>query len=82
MLKTTILYKEDMDISKYAKLIGYLKRKNQGYVPKISKNLNRKNIVKFFKDKMNEIYSLMKVTLQFLDFLDCNSCGYRRCLQD
>lgn len=37
MLKTTILYKEDMDISKYAKLIGYLKRKNQGYVPKISK---------------------------------------------
>jgi hypothetical protein len=37
MLKTTILYKEDVDISKYAKLIGYLKKKNQGYVPKISK---------------------------------------------
>lgn len=61
MLKTTIYYNENIDISKFLKLIGYLKNKNKGYIPKKSKILNREDIVEFFKNAPDETYLLMKV---------------------
>lgn len=54
MLKSTLNIKHKVDISKFAKLIAYLKRKNVGYVPKKSRVFTKENIDVFLKNAAND----------------------------
>lgn len=61
MLKTTITLRENVDISKFYKLIAFLKKKNEGYTPKKSKILDQKQVMDFLKNAPDETYLLSKV---------------------
>lgn len=65
MLKSTILVEKDVDISKFSKVIAYLKRKNAGFKPKKSKILSREQIDKFLLEAPDELYLLTKVCIIF-----------------
>ncbi|KAJ3663071.1 hypothetical protein Zmor_007380 [Zophobas morio] len=47
MLRSTISLKEDIDISKYYKLVAFIKRQNTAYKPKKSSVFSRAEITKF-----------------------------------
>ncbi|KAJ3661001.1 hypothetical protein Zmor_005426 [Zophobas morio] len=47
MLRSTISLKEDIDISKYYKLVAFIKRQNAAYKPKKSSVFSRAEITKF-----------------------------------
>lgn len=51
MIEASLLIKNDVDISKYHKLIAFLKRQNVGYCPKKSKSLTREQIDRKFLEK-------------------------------
>ncbi|CAH0556821.1 unnamed protein product [Brassicogethes aeneus] len=63
MLKTEISIKQNVDIKKYVNLIAFLKRKSDGYKPKKSKVLTKKEITKFLLDAGEEKFLCMKVIL-------------------
>ncbi|XP_031359091.1 uncharacterized protein LOC116182690 [Photinus pyralis] len=63
MLKATILVKKNIDISRFPKLIAFIKRQNDGYKPKKSKVLTREEMDRFLKDAPNDKYLLSKVVL-------------------
>ncbi|KAJ8976506.1 hypothetical protein NQ317_005464 [Molorchus minor] len=65
MLKATINLHNNIDISKYSRLIAFLKRKNDGYKPKKSKILSRDEIDVFLNNAPDDIYLMMKVSLIF-----------------
>lgn len=77
-LKSTLLINKNVDISKYAKLIAFLKRKSDGYVPKKSKILNRQQILKFVSEAPDDIYLVAKVSIHLTKtitvFLKLSSC--------
>ncbi|KAK4886064.1 hypothetical protein RN001_002335 [Aquatica leii] len=50
MLKSTLNLKHNVDISKYCKLIAYLKKQNVGYQPKKSSIFTKENIENFLKN--------------------------------
>lgn len=60
MLKSTLYIHENVDISKYPKLRGFLKRKNDGYKPKKSHVFEREEINNFFFNASDDAYLLMK----------------------
>lgn len=62
MLKATIKCKENIDISKFPQLIGFLKNRNKGYIPKKSQVLEREHILKFLAQAEDVTYLLIKVT--------------------
>lgn len=62
MLKAVLLLKQNLDISKFYKLIGYLKRKSAGYQPKKSKCFSRDQIDKFLLEAPDKEFLLMKVS--------------------
>lgn len=64
MLKSTIIIKNCVDISKYVKLRAFLKRKSEKYVPKQSKTLTPEEIQQFLKDAPDEKYLLVKVSFK------------------
>lgn len=55
MLKSTLAVKEDVNISKFSKLIAYLKRQNSGYKPKKSAVSSREEVSKFINEAPNSI---------------------------
>lgn len=61
MLKSTINIKNNIDISRYPKVIAFLKRKSVGYKPKKSKVLNKEEIDKFLSEAEDNIYLVTKV---------------------
>lgn len=63
MLKTTLKVYRNIDISKYSKLIAFLKSKCRTYKPKKAKILENKHITQFLKEAPDEKYLMMKVTL-------------------
>lgn len=60
MLRTTLDINEKIDISKFTKLIAFLKKKNTGYKPKKSSVFTREDIDKFLNEAPIE-YLLQKV---------------------
>jgi integrase len=63
MLKATINCNKKIDISKFPKLIGFLKSKNNGYRPKKSAVLEREEICKFLAEADDEMYLLIKTVM-------------------
>lgn len=66
MLKNTINLKHNVDMSKYPKLIAFLKRQAENYVPKKSSILTVENFNKFLTSAPDHIYLLIKVSEIFL----------------
>lgn len=62
MLKSCLILHENIDISKYAKLISYLKRKTANHIPKKSKILEEAHINTFIEQAPDEEFLLMKVS--------------------
>lgn len=61
----------NQDISKYYKLVAFLKRKGEGYRPKKSKILSSEQIDKFLAEAPDEIYLMQKVAAIFGVFGAC-----------
>lgn len=62
MLKSTVNLKHNVDMSKYLKLIAFLKRQAENYVPKKSSILTVENFNKFLTSAPDNIYLLIKVS--------------------
>lgn len=62
MLKATVNLHHNIDISKYSKLITFLKRRSDGYKPKKSKILSRNDIERFLKEAPDDLYLMIKVS--------------------
>lgn len=71
MIKASLLIKNNVDISKYHKLLAFLKRQNVGYRPKKSKILTREQIDKFLNEAPDTDYLMMKVAIIFGVFGAC-----------
>lgn len=54
MLRATLKIRENVDISKFSKLIAYLKKQNVGYKPKKSSIFSKENIDKFLQEAPEE----------------------------
>uniref|UniRef100_A0A6P7H825 Uncharacterized protein LOC114347331 n=1 Tax=Diabrotica virgifera virgifera TaxID=50390 RepID=A0A6P7H825_DIAVI len=66
MLKSTLSLKSNIDISKYNKLIMFIKKKEQVmYLPKKSKTLDKEQVQKFISDAPNDVFLMIKVALIF-----------------
>lgn len=63
MLNRTIKNNEDVDISKYTKLMAFLKKENVGYKPKKSNVLSQQDIQRFISEASDDTYLLEKVIL-------------------
>lgn len=61
MLKSCLILYENIDISKYAKLVSYLKRKTANRIPKKSKILEEAHINTFIEQAPDEEFLFMKV---------------------
>lgn len=66
MLKSTLAVKEDVDISKFSKLIAYLKRQNSGYKPKKSAVSSREEVSKFINEAPNSIILFNVLWLMYI----------------
>lgn len=73
MLKATLNVHDNIDISRYARLIAFLKRKSDGYKPKKSKILSREEIELFLREAPDDLYLMMKVSSNFM-FSQCSVC--------
>jgi len=56
-----IIVYRDIDISKFSKVIAFLKRHSEGYIPEKSSIFTRKEIQRFFASAPDESYLLHKV---------------------
>lgn len=61
MLKSTININENIDITRYSKLVPFLKKKSVGYRSKKSKVLTRDDVQRFLVEADDENYLLIKV---------------------
>ena len=61
MVKSTLNLNDGIDISKYAKLVAFLKSKNAGYRPKKSLVFSREDMNRFLTEAPDHEYLLMKV---------------------
>ncbi|KAF2904231.1 hypothetical protein ILUMI_01943 [Ignelater luminosus] len=64
-LKSTLSINNNVDISKYSKLIAYLKNKSVGYKPRKSKTFSREKVYKFLEDAPDKHFLMHKVALIF-----------------
>lgn len=62
MIKSTLIANENLDISRFPRLVAFLKKQSIGYEPKQSKTLTREEINLFMKEACNEKYLLTKVS--------------------
>lgn len=69
MIKAVILVKENVDISRFPKLLAFLKRNSEGYKPKKSKVFTKSEINKFMLEAPDKDYLLMKVIILTLIFI-------------
>lgn len=63
MLKSTLKLYNQIDIGMYAKLVAFLKRNSEHYVPKKAKILTNENIQKFLNEAPDNSFLAMKVSL-------------------
>uniref|UniRef100_A0A1B6D397 Tyr recombinase domain-containing protein n=1 Tax=Clastoptera arizonana TaxID=38151 RepID=A0A1B6D397_9HEMI len=63
MLKSTIHLQLDIDISKYDKLLAFLKHQNVGYKSKKSKTLTHNEVIKFIQEAPDDIFLMKKLVL-------------------
>lgn len=63
MLKSCMIVYDNIDISKYAKLMAFLKRNSDGYKAKKSKILTRDQIDSFLSQANDDEYLMIKVRL-------------------
>lgn len=66
MLKSTILLKENINISKYFKLIAFLKKQNVNYTPKKSSVFTQDEITNFITHAPDDCYITAKVSTNVL----------------
>lgn len=64
MLRSTLLFNDNIDISEYKKLVALLKRKSVGYKPKKSKTFDLHQVTTFLNDAPDEIFLMKKVSFQ------------------
>lgn len=63
MLKSTLIVKNDIDISKFAKVQAFLKKKSVGHIAKKSRVLTQQDINTFLGEALDEMYLLAKVKI-------------------
>lgn len=63
MLRSMLNIKQGIDISKYLKLRAYLKKLNEGCIPKKAKVFTREQFEKFLSEAPNQQYLGIKVNL-------------------
>lgn len=68
MIKASLGVKNNVDISKYSRLLAFLKKQNVGYHPKKSRILTREQIDRFLKEAPDEKFLMVKVNLKKCDF--------------
>lgn len=66
MLKSTIMIKHNINISKYTKLIAFIKQKNTGYKPKKPNIFTRDDVHKFLIEAPDQMYLMWKVIVLFV----------------
>lgn len=69
MLKSTIKIKHNINIGEYPKVIAYLKKQNEGYVPKKSRVLEKEQILTFINTAPDEQFLLTKVSFLYSSIL-------------
>lgn len=62
-LKSTLLINKNVDIGKFSKLLAFLRKKSDGYVPKKSKILSREQILKFVEEAPDHNYLVTKIAV-------------------
>lgn len=62
MVKSLLHSKHDVDISKYLKLRAYLKKNNEGYIPKKARVLTKEQLDRFLSEAPDEKYLGIKVS--------------------
>ncbi|KAJ3655336.1 hypothetical protein Zmor_014470 [Zophobas morio] len=63
MVKPTLQFHENVDISGLSKLRAFVKKQSVGYQPKQAKTLTREDLVKFVKEAPDQQYLLAKVII-------------------
>uniref|UniRef100_A0A6P7GT43 Uncharacterized protein LOC114346084 n=1 Tax=Diabrotica virgifera virgifera TaxID=50390 RepID=A0A6P7GT43_DIAVI len=63
MLKSVINIRVDIDISKFPKLLAFLKRRNEGFKPKKSRILTSEQVDQFLREAPDDKYLMLKVAL-------------------
>lgn len=64
MLKSVINIREDIDISKFPKLLAFLKRRNERFKPKKSRILTSEQVDQFLREAPDDKYLMLKVNLE------------------
>lgn len=75
MLKSTVMVKNNIDISKFPKLIAFLKKQSVGYRAKKSAVFTRSDLSRFLIEAPDEDYLMWKV-ISLWDFLNCFRIRY------
>lgn len=63
MVRSILNLRHGIDISKYLKLRAYLKKQNEGYVPKKARVLTREEFDSFITEAPDEVYLGIKIVL-------------------
>lgn len=71
ILKSTLIAKDNVDISSYNRLLTFLKQKSKGYTPKKSKVLTGDQVLMFLKEACNDTYLMHKVKKLRIIYLCC-----------
>lgn len=74
MIRSTLQANNNVDISKYLKLITFLKQNAKGYRPKKSKIFTRTQINDFLNNAPDEVYLMTKVVVVFGIAGACRIC--------
>lgn len=61
MIKSTLSIYNEIDITKYSKLVSFLKRKSQGYKGKKAKTFSAEHLNKFLNEAPDKLYLSTKV---------------------
>lgn len=77
MLKSVFNIRENIDISKFPKLLAFLKRRNEGFKPKKSKILTSEQVDQFLREAADDQYLMVKVSLKrCLHFRSINKANF------
>lgn len=63
MLKNLIKIEHDIDIGRFAPLVAFIKRKNDGYKPKKSKIFTAEEVTKFLTTADDQVWLATKVRI-------------------
>jgi hypothetical protein len=63
MIKAFMSIYDNVNISKFSKLVAFLKRNSEGYLPKKSKLLTRENVETFLTEANNNEHLMTKVKI-------------------